>query len=62
MEKLGQKWSKRQRARQIGEFVYVSVVYMTAENLFKIFPKSSKLKKNTKFMLDYDLTRLERSS
>lgn len=35
---------------------------MTAENLLRIFPKGSELKKNTNFMLAYDLTGLDRSS
>lgn len=50
-------------ARNTRECVYVlSAVYMTAENLLRIFPKGSKLKKNTNFTLAYDLTGLDRSS
>lgn len=61
--RTGKGRKDKQRVRQIGECVYVpSVLYVAAENLFKIFPKSSKLKKNTNFMLDYDLIGLERSS
>lgn len=35
---------------------------MTAENLLRIFPKGREWKKNTNFMLAYDLTGLDRSS
>lgn len=50
-------------ARNTRECVYVlAAVYVTAENLLRIFPKGSKLKKNTNFTLAYDLTGLDRSS
>lgn len=65
MWKLGQKQKleKTHTARKTRECVYVlSAVYMTAENLLRIFPKGSELKKNTNFMLAYDLTGLDRSS
>lgn len=65
MWKLGQKQKleKTQRARKTRECVYVlSAVYMTAENLLRIFPKESELKKNTNFTLAHDLTGLDRSS
>lgn len=54
---------KRHTARKNRECVYVlSAVYMTAENLLRIFPKGSELKKNTNFTLAYDdLTGLDRS-
>lgn len=54
---------KRNTARKNRECVYVlSAVYMTAENLLRIFPKGSELKKNTNFTLAYDdLTGLDRS-
>lgn len=62
MWKLGQKQKleKAHAARKTRECVHVlSAVYMTAESLLRIFPKGSKLKKNTNFTLAYDLTGLD---
>lgn len=63
--KLGQKQKleKTHTARKTRQCVYVlSAVYMTAENLLRIFLKGSRLKKNTNLKLAYDLTGLDRSS
>ena len=62
MWKLGQKQKleKAHAASKTRECVYVlSAVYVTAESLLRIFPKGSKLKKNTNFTLAYDLTGLD---
>lgn len=49
--------------RKTRECVYVVFpVYVTAENLLRILPKGSQLKKNTNFMLASDLTSLDCSS
>lgn len=56
-------WKRHTQLERLGECVYVlSAVHMTAENLLRIFPKGSELKKNTNFTLAYDLTGLDRSS
>lgn len=62
--KLGRrKLEEIRSARNTRECVYVlAAVYMTAENLLRIFPKGSKLKENTNFALAHDLTGLERGS
>lgn len=62
--KLGQQKLEEIRwARNTRECVYVlAPVCMTAENLLRIFPKGSELKKNTNFTLAHDLTGLERGS
>lgn len=57
------KSCKRHKARRTIECVYVlSAVLMTAKNLLRIFPKGSKLKKNTNLTLANDLTSLDCSS
>lgn len=56
-------WKIHTRVEKTRECVYVlTAVYMTAENLLRIFPKGNELKKNTNFTLAYDLTGLDCSS
>lgn len=61
-------WDKNKSCKIRTQLERLRIVYvlfaecMTAENLLRIFPKGSKLKKNTNFTLDDDLTSLDCSS